>query len=389
MIIGGGTLADVWNCNARAIAVIFFIAGNFVGLVVGPVLGGFLVDSSLGWRWTVWIIVIPSGGILFLALFILPESYSLVILQRRARDIRYREQNWACHAVLDEERVGLREICTRYLLRPFSMLSSELILLLISIYQAFVYSLLYLLCEAYPIMFFDVRKWQNIGVAILPVFSVAIGICLGGIFVGWHTLTRFSDKVGMEVRRNGGYFPSLLLYNRLAEERLLPMAVGGIILPVGLFWFAATSDPHFSWVPQGAAGIFIGCGIFMIFIQGLNYVLDVYPRSSNTATAAVSFLRCLACSAAPLFGSQMFHGLGVAWASAILGFVSLALVPVPFWFLCQGRDIRARNGLLLLPAEETHPALRIRPPVQGRRLSLRLESLRLEIPPPVWQEGHI
>lgn len=45
------------------------------------------------------------------------------------------------------------------------------------------------------------------------------------------------------------------------------MIVGAFMLPIGLFWFAWTSSPHITWVPQVLAGIPIGAGILMIFLQ--------------------------------------------------------------------------------------------------------------------------
>ena len=48
------------------------------------------------------------------------------------------------------------------------------------------------------------------------------------------------------------------------------MMVGAFVLPIGLFWFGWTSNPHISWVPQVIAGVPIGAGCQMIFLQ---YVL--------------------------------------------------------------------------------------------------------------------
>ena len=47
----------------------------------------------------------------------------------------------------------------------------------------------------------------------------------------------------------------------------VPMIIGAFLLPIGLFWFAWTSNPHITWVPQVIAGIPIGAGILMIFLQ--------------------------------------------------------------------------------------------------------------------------
>lgn len=40
----------------------------------------------------------------------------------------------------------------------------------------------------------------------------------------------------------------------------------------------------------------------------------------------------------------MFNGLGVQWAGSLLGFVALALVPIPVIFWKYGARIRARSS---------------------------------------------
>ena len=124
------------------------------------------------------------------------------------------------------------------------------------------------------------------------------------------------------------------------EERLVPMIIGAFLLPVGLFWFAWTSSPHISWVPQVLAGIPIGTGIMMIFLQGLAYIIDCYLMFANSAIAGNTFIRSLAGGAFPLFATAMYHNLGVAWATSLLGFLCVAFFPVPILFFIYGERIR-------------------------------------------------
>jgi DHA1 family multidrug resistance protein-like MFS transporter len=39
----------------------------------------------------------------------------------------------------------------------------------------------------------------------------------------------------------------------------------------------------------------------------------------------------------------MFAGLGVQWASSLLGFIAIALVPIPVLFYLFGSQIRAKS----------------------------------------------
>lgn len=118
------------------------------------------------------------------------------------------------------------------------------------------------------------------------------------------------------------------------------MILGAFLLPIGLFWFAWTSNPHISWVPQVIASIPIGWGILMIFMQGLNYIIDVYMWHANSAIAGNTFIRSLFGAGFPLFAVQMFHKLGVNWAASLLGFLCIAMIPAPICFYFYGSKVR-------------------------------------------------
>ena len=118
------------------------------------------------------------------------------------------------------------------------------------------------------------------------------------------------------------------------------MIIGAAILPAGLFWFAWTSSPNITWVPQVLAGIPIGAGVQMIFLQGLSYIIDVYLMHANSAIAANTLVRSLAGGGFPLFAVQMFDKLGVAWATSTLAFLTVAFFPVPILFFIYGKRIR-------------------------------------------------
>lgn len=114
---------------------------------------------------------------------------------------------------------------------------------------------MYLFFEAYPIAFQQNRGWND-GVGALPFLSITGGVIIGALIITWTTKTRFARKL----KENDGKV--------IPEERLPPMILGSLLLPAGLFWYAWTSSPNIIWVPQVLAGIPIGCGILMIFMQG-------------------------------------------------------------------------------------------------------------------------
>ena len=48
-------------------------------------------------------------------------------------------------------------------------------------------------------------------------------------------------------------------------------------------------------------------------------------------------------AAFPLFTVQMYQKLGIDWATSLLGFVALALMPVPWVFFKYGAVIRKKS----------------------------------------------
>lgn len=262
-----------------------------------------------------------------LAWFICFESYEPVLLQRKAAKIRFETKNWAIHAPADENQINMKEIIQRYLFRPFIMMALEPILILITFYMSFIYGLIYLFFEAYPIAFEETRGW-NEGVAALPFLGITIGVIVGVVIIVYASNTRFKRKM----IANGG--------KPIPEERLIPMIAGAFFLPIGLFWFAWTSNPHISWVPQVIAGIPIGAGVLLIFLQGLSYIIDVYLMHANSAIAANTLVRSMAGAGFPLFATAMYHKLGVDWATSLLGFLTVAFLPVPILFYIYGKKLR-------------------------------------------------
>jgi DHA1 family multidrug resistance protein-like MFS transporter len=80
-----------------------------------------------------------------------------------------------------------------------------------------------------------------------------------------------------------------------------------------------------------------------IFLQALNYLVDAYLMFAASAIAGNTFLRSLCGAGFPLFARQMFDGMGIQYASTLLGCVAVVLAPIPFIFYRYGAKIRQRS----------------------------------------------
>jgi len=68
-----------------------------------------------------------------------------------------------------------------------------------------------------------------------------------------------------------------------------------------------------------------------------------------SAVAANTFLRSVVGAIFPLFATYMFNGMGIQWASTLLGCVAFALVPLPICFVLFGKKIRGKSKFAPAP----------------------------------------
>jgi MFS transporter, DHA1 family, multidrug resistance protein len=267
----------------------------------------------------------------FLDFFFLEETYPPVILIAKAAELRRRTKNWGIHAKQEEIEIDFRELINKNFSRPMRLLFTEPIVLLLSIYMAFIYGLLYLFLTAYPIVFQQIHGMSG-GVGGLPYFGMIIGMISAGIYI---VLTQPSYNRKL-IANNGVPVP---------EWRVPPIIIGGLSFAGGLFWFGWSGykkDIH--WIVPTLSGLLTGFGLLSIFLQALNYLVDAYLMFAASAIAGNTFLRSLAGAGFPLFSQYMFKALGVNWAGTLLGCVALCLVPIPVCFYIFGERIRRKSA---------------------------------------------
>lgn len=323
--------ADMFDNRTRGAAITLFSMMVFTGPMFAPFVGGFIMENpNLGWRWTQWVPAIMGAVSFLLNIFFVEETYPPAILVTKASELRRRTLNWGIHAKQEEIEVDLRELLSHNLSRPMRLLFGEPIVLLISIYSAFVYGLLYLFITAYPTVYQKVHGFSP-GVSGLPFIGLIIGQLLAGTFVllqqPWYT---------RKLEANGGV--------SVPEWRLPTCIIGGISFTIGIFWFGwtgFTADIH--WIVPTLSGIFTGFGLLCIFLQCINYLVDAYLMFAASAIAANTFLRSLAGAGFPLFAQQMFNNLGIQWAATLVGCLALVMVPIPILFYIFGGRIRAKS----------------------------------------------
>jgi multidrug resistance protein len=85
----GGSISDLWYPVERVYALPIFANAAFFGPIMGPVVGGFVGQSSLvSWRWCEWITLITSALVLTAVVFFQPETFAPILLKWKAAHLR-------------------------------------------------------------------------------------------------------------------------------------------------------------------------------------------------------------------------------------------------------------------------------------------------------------
>ncbi|KAK3052173.1 hypothetical protein LTR09_006765 [Extremus antarcticus] len=331
LTVVAAVFADMFDNRQRGLAVTALSAAVFAGPLLAPIVGGFIVmDPSVGWRWTHYLTAIMGFSGLLLSIYVLEETYQPIILVNKAAQIRRKTKNWAVHAKQEEVEIDMRELLERNFSRPARMLLTEPIVLMLSIYMAFIYGLLYLFLTFYPLVFQELYG-MNPGLGALPYHGMLVGNFLAGLYVAIDT-----PRYNRMLKANNDV--------PIPEWRLPPAILGGALFASGLFWFGWTGyNGETHWIVPTLSGLCTGFGLLPILLQYLNYLVDAYLDFAASAIAANTFLRSLCAAAFPLFARYMNNGLGVQWAGTLLGCIATLLVPVIHIFWKKGASIRAKS----------------------------------------------
>ena len=304
-----------------------------LGPAIGPICGGFITEGTT-WRWVFYATSIADAVIQVIGIFFLTETYPPKILYRKAQRLRKETGNNILRTEFepaDGKHHHLRTISTA-LVRPFRLITTQPIVQVLAIYQAFIYGVMYLVLSTFPGLWTNVYH-QSIGMSGLNYISMAIGF-----FIGAQSAGRANDFI---YKRLSAKSPTKTGRPEFRTPLLVP---GSLLIPMGLFIYGWTAQYHTHWIGPNIGVCLFSIGGIVCF-QGLQtYIVDAYTRYAASALAASSMLRSTAGFGFPLFAPYMYQELDYGWGNSLLAFIAIGLgIPAPalLWFF--GERLRARS----------------------------------------------
>jgi len=333
---GGATIADMYRPQKQAYGLAVWGIGAVCGPVLGPLVGGFAVQSGgsgvlKGWKWTIWELLWLSSFCLIFLFFFLPETSSPNILYRRTKRLRKLTGNdkLTCEPEMKSAEMKPKDVIQMSLLKPITLNFQEPIVFLLNLYIALIYGLLYIWFESFPLVFVEIYGF-NLGLEGVAFLGILVGTLIAVVIL-FSWLHFYQEK---QFDENGNIAP---------EKRLIPAMVGCWCVPICLFWFgwASRSDVH--WIVPIIGTAFFGIAAFTLFNAVLPYLSDAYPDNVASVLAGNDLMRSAFGAGFPLFANAMYKRLGINWASSLLGFLGIAFIPIPFLLYKYGKQIRQKS----------------------------------------------
>ncbi|RBM22177.1 MFS transporter [Prauserella sp. PE36] len=286
-----------------------YIGGVFaVATVSGPLLGGVIVDSALGWRWCFWVCV----PIAILAFIVLGRTLHLPVIKR---DVKI---DWL-GATLIVGGVALLLIWVSLAGKNFAWWSPETLWFIGGAAVALALALVVETKVREPVVPLRLFRDSTFSLSVLGTLAVGTAMFGGAVFLAqYYQIARGYSPTHaglMTLPMVLGLFLSSTISGQIVSRigRTKPFLIGGSVLLVTALFLLSTIDHTTNLTLMGCYLALMGIGVGAL-MQNLVLVAQntVGMRDMGSSTAVVTFFRTLG-------GSAGVSALGAVLANEVSG----------------------------------------------------------------------
>ncbi|KAK0119793.1 hypothetical protein ONS95_011225 [Cadophora gregata] len=344
--LGFGVVADVSTSAERGKYIGLLGAGTMMGPAIGPVIGGVLAQF-LGWRSIFWFLVILSGCFLVPYALTVPETgrnvvgngsvppqgWNLTVLEW----YQHRKEERSLEGLSRSETAEGRRLAQEELARgrklrwPNPLKTVRIIMekdmAVVLIYNSLIYTAFYDIVASIPQLFSEIYHYNDlqIGLCYIPFgCGCALASFINGKLLDGN-YKRVARKIGFTIDRKHGddlrHFP-------IERARL------EIIWPI--LYFGLACNLCYGWVLEKEA--ILAAPLILQFFMGLcingafnilsTLIVDLYPQSPSTATAANNLVRCFVGAGGTAIINIMIIRMGRGWCFTFIALVCIAASPM-------------------------------------------------------------
>lgn len=350
--LGSGVVADIATSAERGIWMGWATSGPMIAPAIAPVLGG-IFTQFLSWRWMFWFLVILAGVFLVPFALTFPETGRNVVgngsiapgswnmsLINYIQVRRLRQDARELHRTTsNQSRSTLRKNRKCRIPNPLSTLhivfQKDVGLLLF--YNSIIYCAQYDIMASAPKLLGEIYGFNalQIGLCFLPMGTGCfLSPVISGRLMDWN-FRRTAKSIGYEIVKGKANdlrtFP--LEHSRI--QILVPCVILGDLAMLGYGWaMQAETNLAVPLIMMFLSGFAFTCSFNIMSVL----LVDLYPLSPATATAANNLVRCLMGAGSTGTIIYMIDAMGRGWCFTFHALVVLALSPI-LWLLWRSGPV--------------------------------------------------
>ena len=361
---------------------------------IAPVIGGILTQF-LGWRWLFWFLTIlavvysiplaisfPETGRNVVGNGSIPPPIWNMSLLNYLKSRRIEHDDALSRTVSRQEnKAAQAELASRRKLRWPNPLKTVHIILekdvgMILLYNALIYTAFYDVTASLPSQFQEIYGFNELQIGLVGVlqdfgynclFLVRLSFIPFGVGCSIASLGfgKLMDMNYKRVAKNAGFKIDI---KRGDDMRNFPLEKARIQVFIGPLYIGIAAVLCWGWVLERNAPL--AAPLVLSFIMGFcltgsfnvmsTMLVDLYPMSPATATAANNLVRCLMGAAGTAVIIQMIQGMGRGWCFTFIAAVAFLTSPLLWAELKWGpkwreeRRVRQENQEQAKRARKAH-----------------------------------
>ncbi len=341
-----GVVADISSTAERGSYIGIVGVGTMMGPALGPVIGGILAQF-LGWRSIFWFLVIISALFLIPYFLTVPETGRNVVgngsIPPRGWNmsvidyIRFRKEAKSDYgltrtATAESRRLAQAELAVHRKLRFPNPLNTIHIIMekdvgIVLFYNALIYTAFYDIIASIPQLFQEIYGFNDlqIGLCYIP-FGVgcAVASWVNGKLLD-RNYRRVARSIGFTIDRKRGDDLRNFPIERARIEIIWPMLSVGLACVLGYGWVL---EKNANLAAPLVLHFFIGLCVNGTFNILSTLLVDLYPESPATATAANNLVRCFIGAGGTGIINIMINSMGRGWCFTFISLVCAAAMPL-------------------------------------------------------------
>ena len=175
--LGPAVLADLFAPEERGLAAGIYSFMPIMGPAIAPLCGGFIAQYST-WRWGLWGVSIANIPVLILGALWLEETYAPLLLRRESKRLAAENPDARFYTLHDQKTQSFAREMRTALVRPIIMMFTQVIIIVMGLYQAYLYGLMYIVLTTFPTLWRE-QYHQSTSTGGLNYISLGLGYSLG------------------------------------------------------------------------------------------------------------------------------------------------------------------------------------------------------------------